>query len=116
VEAGILFDIHGTLRNLTTPDVGAYEFDETTLAISNTQKAAMGTTNIYPNPATDEVNVSYNEMVNISISSVDGRVLINKENTSKVNIAHLAAGLYIMRVTDREGVLLRTEKILKQDK
>lgn len=114
-QVGILLDINGDLRNLTTPDMGAYEFDENTLAIRNTE-VAKSPVGIYPNPATDVVNVNFKEKVNITVSSIDGRVLVAADNTNQVNMANLATGLYILKVTDREGSLLATEKILKQDK
>jgi hypothetical protein len=115
LQVGILLDITGTLRNLTTPDIGAYEFGENTLAAGNVS-AMSRDLGIYPNPATDIINVNFPAKVNVTVSSIDGRVLVQQDNTNAVSIGHLNGGLYILKVTSKDGALLATEKILKLDK
>lgn len=111
----ILVDIEGDIRNIMTPDIGAYEFDENTVSVSNTKKV-MSEMAIYPNPASGIVNIGGNEKVNINIIAMDGRILLNAERTNTIDISALAAGLYIIEVSNTEGTVLRTEKIMKSSK
>jgi hypothetical protein len=115
LQMGILVDINGTLRNLTTPDVGAYEFDENTLSTGNVNVISKEL-GIYPNPATDIINVNFPAKVNVTVCSIDGRVLVQQDATNSIYIGHLNGGMYILKVTSNDGVILATEKILKLDK
>jgi thiol-disulfide isomerase/thioredoxin len=80
-------------------------------------------TKLYPNPATDEVNVElYAETVsdiNVSVMDIMGRVvsdlgtktLVQGQNQLAVNVATLANGTYFIRMTEAKAV-----KTLKFDK
>ncbi len=111
----ILVDAEGTIRNLLTPDIGAYEFDENTTSISST-KANVTTLTVYPNPATGVVNVGGTERLDITISSIDGRVVLQQYKTNSVDMSNLAEGLYILKASDKDGAVLLTEKIIKSSK
>jgi parallel beta-helix repeat protein len=115
LQVGILVDITGTLRNLTTPDIGAYEFDENAVSVAG-KAATNSALSIYPNPAIDIVYANYAEKLSMSISGIDGKVLLQESNTNQLDISSLPMGLYILKVTSKEGAILRTEKILKRDK
>jgi hypothetical protein len=111
----VLTDIEGDIRNITTPDIGAYEFDENTVSTNNTKQVA-GAMNIYPNPADGIVNVGGKDKVNISVTGMDGRLLLHSENTNAIDMSALTEGLYIIKVSNNEGEVLKTEKILKSSK
>ncbi len=111
----ILIDANGTVRDLLTPDIGAYEFDENTLAISN-RKANVTSLAVYPNPATNVVNVGGTEKLTLTVSSIDGRVLLQHVNTNSIDMSSLASGLYILKASNKEGAIVLTEKIIKGSK
>lgn len=68
---------------------------------------------IYPNPAKDVINIDAAVAVDATITTIDGRVVLKQENATKVNIAHLAAGTYIIQVVDKQGNVLRREQVVK---
>ncbi|MDL2254892.1 T9SS type A sorting domain-containing protein [Bacteroidales bacterium OttesenSCG-928-J16] len=61
---------------------------------------------IYPNPSYDHIRIASSEateQLNISIFSLSGQMLLQgvySPNTS-INIAHLAAGFYLIKVNDK---------------
>jgi hypothetical protein len=59
---------------------------------------------IYPNPAKSElnVNISQNEISEVSISNLLGQVLIIIKNTNTINISDLPNGVYIITITQRQ--------------
>ncbi|NDW10183.1 family 16 glycosylhydrolase [Dysgonomonas sp. 520] len=59
---------------------------------------------VYPNPATDILNINSEKGVkDVSIIDVSGRVIDNYTNIDKtINIAHLNNGCYVVRITDGE--------------
>lgn len=61
---------------------------------------------IYPNPATDVLNVVVDaEVSNVTIYNVAGNVVLSEVNPStKINIADLAAGAYVVEVSTINGV------------
>lgn len=85
-------------------------------------KSATGVNNIgkvsnvsfYPNPATAIVNVVAQEAVNVSVISVDGKLLIDQNDAKTINISNLANGIYFIKAYDAQNNLLKTEKLIKQ--
>jgi len=72
------------------------------------------TISIYPNPAKDWLYIDATEPVLISISAIDGKLLLDKAATQKINISDWAEGLYLLRIYDKKtGALLLTEKLVK---
>ncbi len=69
---------------------------------------------VYPNPVHDMIYVSSPLPVNLSLSSIDGRVLLRVTDAGTVDIGSLAQGVYLLRIMDMEGKLIRTDRILKQ--
>ncbi len=81
-------------------------------SVSNTVKAE--TIKLYPNPATDVLNVVAAEKVNVTILSIDGKKLIEQKNASSINISALANGMYLIQVSDVNNNLIETAKFTKQ--
>ena len=69
---------------------------------------------VYPNPADDRVYIASSVPVHVSVLGVDGRVVLMEANTRSINISGLANGLYTLRITDAEGILLKVEQLVKQ--
>ncbi len=71
----------------------------------------------YPNPAQDFISIESNERIlELSIFSLTGQLIqqIEKPNTfSKISIADLKSGIYLIKTTDIYGVVF-TQKIKKQ--
>jgi hypothetical protein len=69
---------------------------------------------IYPNPATSLVHISAHEKVNVTIAGLDGRMVLQQDATADIDISKLAAGMYIIRVSDSNGNLLKADKLIKE--
>lgn len=86
-----------------------------TLAVNDNQLASK--LNVFPNPASNVVNVTNDNalITGISITDLNGRIVKqnNVQNLSKVelNISDLSAGVYMMNVTSDKGTA--TKKIVK---
>jgi len=64
-------------------------------------------TSVYPNPATDVLNIVTNEEIaNVSIISLEGKVVATATN-SAVDISMLNSGIYIYEVTTTNGNVAR---------
>lgn len=61
------------------------------------QNEKVETFKIFPNPATDRVNVGY-DAEEINIYSLDGRAVLRAKHTNSVDISHLPKGHYYIRV------------------
>jgi len=68
---------------------------------------------IYPNPAYTTVHITAPFTVHASISSPDGKILLQQDAAKTVDISRLPAGMYLLRVTGSDGRLLRAEKLIK---
>lgn len=80
-------------------------------------EAAATVTAVFPNPATDVVTFSNNEVIStIEIYAVDGK-LVNVEtvnaNATTINVSNLANGVYTCKVTSANGTFGMT-KFVKQ--
>ena len=67
----------------------------------------------YPNPAASIVNIVSDKEVNVSLSSLEGKEVLHKDNAKTLDISGIADGLYILRFYDRSGALIRIDKLTK---
>lgn len=70
---------------------------------------------IYPNPATSIISIDAPVKVNVSIMSVDGRVVEQINDAHAINVSNLSAGVYVVRVYDENSNLLKAERITKAE-
>ncbi|WP_299248007.1 carbohydrate-binding protein [uncultured Aquimarina sp.] len=101
-----------------------YLFNVNWIRFSNTQVRTAGVTTsdqnqlfIYPNPVTDQVNISLNttETSRYTISDMNGKTILKgviNEGSASFDINGLAKGLYLLKISNRSKVL--TGKIIKQ--
>jgi hypothetical protein len=73
--------------------------------------AIAGLIRIYPNPAQEEINIDAPLAVNAIITDASGRIVYHEKNVKKINLGAFAEGMYMIRVTDTTGNILKHEKI-----
>ncbi len=72
---------------------------------------------IYPKPAATLLHIYTPIAVSFDICSMEGKVLSNgqiAQGSHVINISGLAGGIYLIRITDKDNHLLKTEKLVKQ--
>lgn len=72
--------------------------------------------NIYPNPAHDRIYIQYPEAIDAALTGMEGKVILKVNNAKSIDLNHLADGIYILRIEDKNGRLLKSEKITKQSR
>lgn len=74
---------------------------------------------VYPNPTKDYLKVKQYGLItalNYEVYDQSGRLLQSKESAEhqvEMNIQDLAKGFYILRISNKNGALIKTEKIVK---
>lgn len=69
--------------------------------------------NIYPNPAQDIVYVQAPVPITAILTDMQGRPIIEMEHANTISLKNLASGIYLLRIVDNNGVLIKTEKLVK---
>lgn len=72
-----------------------------------------GDVKVYPNPATSVVRIDAPVSVNVSIVSIDGKVLISKKDATSIDVSQLAGGMYMIMVYDQSDLLIKAAKFAK---
>jgi hypothetical protein len=67
---------------------------------------------IFPNPATDIVNVTAPIKVNVLLRDAAGRSIRLIENAGRIELGALAEGMYQLVITDQQGHYIKTEKLV----
>ena len=68
---------------------------------------------IYPNPTNGMVYILAPQLMNVILRDVSGKAVINENLTKKINLTNLADGMYFLYIMDKDGVLIKTEKVTK---
>ncbi|MCF8411648.1 MAG: T9SS type A sorting domain-containing protein, partial [Crocinitomicaceae bacterium] len=111
-QTSFYLDEAGTWFYTTSTPMVRMNFDPS--ASINEVENAFGL-NVYPNPASDVINVTLNKEVTATVNVVDvtGKVVktstINGTTTS-INTAGLSSGVYYVNITD--GTSVSTEKVV----
>ncbi len=71
---------------------------------------------IYPNPAGQTVHMDLPDLTtNIEIINMNGQTVFSAEarGAFQADVGGLPAGVYLLKITDSRGVLLKTERLMK---
>lgn len=99
---------------IATSDLGLVKFtlDLTTLSVSDPQFVSDKLTVIYPNPATDFVNIATKEKISqVEIFNMAGQKIITSAS-NKISVSHMSKGVYLIKITLENGKT-ETKKLIK---
>jgi hypothetical protein len=112
------FQLNDAAGNQYFKDNGKFGAQATYMLDVNTpagiEEVAMGNTTVYPNPATDVLNINTNENVQrVEIFNMQGQ-LVKAENgtVNHISVKDLANGLYTVKLTTDNGTSMH--KIIKK--
>lgn len=119
----IPFAVHRTYTPVTpgkyTVEVrlGAYDCPETSApywlsSVGIPSAGLSASARLYPNPAADRVHIDAPEIGHVIISSFDGRIVLQAYDSQELDIAGLPAGMYLVTIYNKKGMLLLREKLL----
>ena len=75
---------------------------------------AEGTALVYPNPvASGVIHIAYPSAVHLTISRIDGQVVLQERETRSADVSRLPAGIYLVRIESREGYLIGITRLVK---
>jgi len=100
-----------TVTNSTGCSATSSTYDVLNLGVNTVSKTDI---KLYPNPASSVIYVDAPVAVNITVMSIEGKLLLHTENSKTVNIEHLPNGMYLLAVYDQDNNLLKTDKIVKE--
>ncbi len=106
-------DLAGNQRIFnTTVDMGAYEFDSSTLS-SNDFDAVITKVKLYPNPTNSVLHIKMPQSLKqATIYSVLGAKVLQTQSTS-INTVNLKSGMYLITIEDKTGSL-KTKSFIKK--
>ncbi len=70
--------------------------------------------NIYPNPANSVLYLQSSIHLSAIIMTLEGKLVKKTENKKMISLKGLANGMYLLRLEDLNGHLIKIEKIIKQ--
>lgn len=100
---------------VSTSGLGVIKFtiDLETMSVIDSDLLANKSTVIYPNPATDVVNIESKEnIISVEIIGLTGQKLMNS-TAKQINVSHLNKGIYIVKVQLANGNV-ETHKLVKK--
>jgi len=109
---------HGTIIPITAAEKQALNAKWGVTAIANNEAAP--TFSIYPNPATDFLNVTMNNAANkgmkVAVYDFKGSKLLEKEQTAttdRINISNLTSGMYMITCSNNNGFVSSAKFVIR---
>ncbi len=68
---------------------------------------------IYPNPATNQIRINSKQLINVSIRSIEGKLIKSIQNTNVIPVGELPHGTYFISWSDKSGNTLNVRRFLK---
>ncbi len=68
---------------------------------------------IYPNPANDKIQINSPVLIDATLITPDGKIIQQVKNAKTIFIQNLSLGIYFIRIDDKEGNWIKTEKLIK---
>jgi len=90
----------------------AVNIPDDNMAVRNDPRAAQ--VSVYPNPVRDLLHVRIPFPGEMTITTIDGKTVLQGSCTSGViSVGHLPGGVYMIRITDRQGLTLLRQRLVK---
>jgi len=70
--------------------------------------------NIQPNPTTGELFIKSPDKVSVKVYNIVGQLVTQGVNTDRISIASFPAGMYLVKLYDEQGTVIKQNKIVKQ--
>ena len=68
---------------------------------------------VFPNPATDRIAIESPIAIHAKLTDMIGRTLYEENNAKEVPLGQFADGMYLLTLADKDGNLIKVEKISK---
>lgn len=68
---------------------------------------------VYPNPAQDHLNIEAPAGVTVTLTDIQGKTLFRQTDARSIDMAPMAAGMYLIIFTDKHNRTIGSEKISK---
>lgn len=109
---------NGDYKVLVSNEIGCFD-TSAVYKVTNMDKTFIGniTSNkikVYPNPANDYITIETPFRVDISITSVEGKVLSQVKDAQRISLKSFAKGFYWLRIIDENGQLIQVMKLVKE--
>ena len=88
------------------------EYNIYTLGVDNVNAGPAAA--IYPNPASGILHIEGPQQLRAIITSVEGKVIADRTNTTSIDISGLSNGVYIVMIYDASGTRILVEKLIKE--
>ncbi len=69
---------------------------------------------VYPNPVKSRLYISAPFKINVKVTGLEGKLIKEVSQASSFAVQELAAGIYLLHITDEVGRLLKIEKFVKE--
>lgn len=69
---------------------------------------------LYPNPSQSIINIDAPIDVNLMIRDIQGKQIMELKNAKQVDMSAYADGIYIFTITDKDGVVVKMDKVVKR--
>lgn len=69
---------------------------------------------VYPNPSQNVVMIDAPIAVNLMVKDMQGRQILKVENAKQVDMSVYADGVYFFTLTDKEGIVVKMDKVVKR--
>lgn len=114
--ASITVTENGDYRVITENEHGCTDTSDV-YTVSNVSVEALpawiARINVFPNPATDKVFIQSPVKLQITITTIEGKVLAQVASEDVIDVSSYATGVYMLHLATADGAWIRTEKIIK---
>ncbi len=69
---------------------------------------------IYPNPTVDVLHIVSPVPLTMLLTGIEGKIIMKQEQAKQIRMRHLPAGLYLLKLFDEKGRLIKVEKVIRK--
>jgi hypothetical protein len=69
---------------------------------------------VYPNPSTGIFTIATENSIKATITDLQGRILMELNDTTTINLSQYANGIYLLQLLDEENRVIKTVKLVKE--
>ncbi len=85
-----------------------------TLTTSVENVAPATSVTVYPNPVADVAFIHGAGRADMTLFNIEGRFVRSAANAQEISLSGLPHGLYLLHITDKDGHIIKIEKLLKK--